>query len=71
MGARPLALVVPEPGHADEITDDDVKAHVKERADSGAISKFAVPDRIRFVEEIDKTSVGKIDKKTLRKKYAE
>jgi fatty-acyl-CoA synthase len=70
-GERPLALVVPEPGHADEITDDDVKAHVKERADSGAISKFAVPDRIRFVEEIDKTSVGKIDKKTLRKKYAE
>jgi non-ribosomal peptide synthetase component E (peptide arylation enzyme) len=30
-----------------------------------------VPDQVRFVEEIDKTSVGKIDKKTLREKYAE
>jgi acyl-CoA synthetase (AMP-forming)/AMP-acid ligase II len=68
-GERPLALIVPDPEH--EITEDEIKAHVKERADSGAISKFAVPDRIRFVEEIDKTSVGKIDKKALREKYAE
>jgi non-ribosomal peptide synthetase component E (peptide arylation enzyme) len=30
-----------------------------------------VPDQVIFVEEIDKTSVGKIDKKTLREKYAE
>ncbi|MDX6381269.1 MAG: hypothetical protein QOI57_2293 [Rubrobacteraceae bacterium] len=69
-GERPLALISPKTDHADEITEDEIKAHVKERADSGAISKFAVPDRIQFVEEIDKTSVGKIDKKTLREKYA-
>ncbi len=69
-GERPLALIAPNSDHVDEITEDDIKAHVKERADSGAISKFAVPERVQFVEEIDKTSVGKIDKKTLREKYA-
>ncbi|CAA9406481.1 MAG: Medium-chain-fatty-acid--CoA ligase [uncultured Rubrobacteraceae bacterium] len=70
-GERPLALVAPRTDHADEVTEDEIKAYVKERADGGEISKFAVPDRVRFVEEIDKTSVGKIDKKTLREKYAE
>jgi non-ribosomal peptide synthetase component E (peptide arylation enzyme) len=29
-----------------------------------------VPDQVRFVEEIDKMSVGKLDKKKLREKYA-
>ena len=28
-------------------------------------------DRVRFVEEIDRTSVGKVDKKVLRQKYRE
>jgi fatty-acyl-CoA synthase len=70
-GERPLAVIAPKSDHADEITEDKIKAHVKEFVDSGEISRFAVPDRIQFVEEIDKTSVGKVDKKTLREKYAE
>ncbi len=70
-GERPLAVVVLDPDHADEITEEEIKSHVEERVGSGEISKFAVPDRVRFVEEIDKTSVGKIDKKSLREKYAE
>jgi fatty-acyl-CoA synthase len=68
-GERPLAVIVPKPEY--DITEDEIQAHVKERADSGEISKFAVPDQVTFVEEIDKTSVGKIDKKALREKYAE
>jgi fatty-acyl-CoA synthase len=70
-GERPLALIAPKADHDEEITEDEIKTYVKEHADSGAISKFAVPDQVRVVEEIDKTSVGKIDKKTLREKYAE
>jgi fatty-acyl-CoA synthase len=35
----------------------------------GAISKYAVPHTILFVESLDKTSVGKLDKKALRQKY--
>jgi fatty-acyl-CoA synthase len=68
-GERPLAVIVPKADYT--ITEDEIKAHVKERAEGGEISRFAVPDRVVFVEEIDKTSVGKIDKKTLREKYAE
>ncbi len=70
-GERPLALVAPSQDHTDEVTEDEVRSHVKEYAEGGEISKYAVPDRVQFVEEIDKTSVGKIDKKTLREKYPE
>lgn len=70
-GERPLALITPKPDYAGEITEDNVRSHIKEHAESGEISKYAVPDRIQFVEEIEKTSVGKIDKKALREKYAE
>jgi fatty-acyl-CoA synthase len=33
--------------------------------------KWAIPDRFIVLEEIPITSVGKIDKKQLRKMYAE
>jgi acyl-CoA synthetase (AMP-forming)/AMP-acid ligase II len=70
-GERPLALIALDSDYTDDITEEEIKSHVKERAESGAISKFAVPDRVKFLEEIDKTSVGKIDKKALREKHAE
>ena len=38
-------------------------------ADTGVISKYGIPDKILFVEQLAKTSVGKIDKKVLREKY--
>ena len=66
-GERPLGLIVPKEGR--EITQEQIRAHVEERAHAGVISRYAVPERIWFVEEIDKTSVGKIDKKALREKY--
>ena len=67
-GERPLALVVlSKAGSAP--SEDDIKAHVKVFADKGAISKYGVPHKILFLEQIPKTSVGKIDKKALRQKY--
>jgi fatty-acyl-CoA synthase len=65
-GERPLALVVLK----SEATEDELRAHVRAYADRGAISRWAVPVGIRFLDAIDKTSVGKIDKKLLRQKYA-
>jgi len=38
-------------------------------AQEGKLPKYGVPDKYEFVEEIPKTSVGKIDKKVLRKSY--
>jgi fatty-acyl-CoA synthase len=39
--------------------------------DKGMISKFAVPQKILFVEALAKTSVGKFDRKALRAQYGE
>ncbi len=39
---------------------------LKARYDRTGDPKYAVPERIEFVETIPKTSVGKIDKKHLR-----
>ncbi|MGH6712920.1 MAG: fatty acid--CoA ligase [Bradyrhizobium sp.] len=68
-GERPLAILVAHPGGS--VDDAAVQKHVKAYADKGVISRFAIPDRIRFVEALDKTSVGKIDKKVLRTKYGD
>ncbi|MCW8984913.1 MAG: AMP-binding protein [Thermoanaerobaculales bacterium] len=51
------------------VVDEDGKAIPHDGNTTGEISKWAVPDDVLFVDAIDKTSVGKIDKKALRKKY--
>jgi len=67
-GERPLALIVRDP-KAPPVNEEDIKAHVLSYSDQGVISKFAVPQKILFVEALAKTSVGKFDKKTLRAQY--
>ena len=67
-GERPLALVVKRP---DAIASEkDIAGFVKEYADKGLVSKQVLLLKVRFVEAIDKTSVGKISKVTLREKYS-
>jgi fatty-acyl-CoA synthase len=67
-GERPLAMVVVKAGQA--ATADDIKAHVQRFADEGHISKFAVPDRVLFVDSLARTSVGKLNKKAMREQLA-
>jgi fatty-acyl-CoA synthase len=70
-GERPLALVVRD-GKADTgVTEAQIKAHLKAAADSGAIPKFAIPDRFIFLDTLPRTSVGKFDKKKLREIYGD
>ncbi|MBT1070543.1 fatty acid--CoA ligase [Pelotalea chapellei] len=66
-GERPLALVVLRPGSS--VTEKILSHHVREYADRGQVNKQVVLLRVRFVEAIDKTSVGKISKVILREKY--
>ncbi|MDJ0783496.1 MAG: fatty acid--CoA ligase [Desulfosarcinaceae bacterium] len=67
-GERPLALVV---ANADAAVDADaIRAHVMAFAERGVIPKYGVPERFELVQSIAKTSVGKINKKQLRKDYA-
>ncbi|MHB8765306.1 MAG: fatty acid--CoA ligase [Deferrisomatales bacterium] len=68
-GERPMALVVAKAAADAAVTADEVRALVQGYADRGVVSRYAVPDRVVFVAAIDKTSVGKIDKKVLRQKY--
>jgi fatty-acyl-CoA synthase len=67
-GERPLALIVPKVGQTPG--EDEIKAHLRRFSEQGVISRYAVPERVLIVESIDKTSVGKLDKKLLREKYA-
>src|SRR5215831_17432041 len=67
-GERPLALVVKEAGSGEELSDTSIKAHLKTFADGGVISKYAIPEKILFIDKLPKTSVGKINKMELRKK---
>jgi len=67
-GERPVALVVLKEGTA--VTEDDIKQHVLSFSVSGQISKYAVPQVVKFVDALAKTSVGKINKKGLREQFA-
>lgn len=63
-GERPHALVTLRPGQQAEV--GDIQNHLKQFVDSGEINKWAIPEQIDFVEDIPKTSVGKINKKLIR-----
>lgn len=64
-GERPMLLVVRET-HSKNTVQEMIKIAFSEAVSVGIIPKWATPDRIDFVNEITKTSVGKIDKKALR-----
>jgi acyl-CoA synthetase (AMP-forming)/AMP-acid ligase II len=68
-GEHPLALVVLRQESVGMVTQQHIQAHVRAWAERGVVSKWAVPD-IRFVDILEKTSVGKLDKKVLRQKYS-
>ena len=68
-GERPLAVIVPQEEAKGRITADAMQAHLKGYVAEGVIASWAVPENYVFVDEIPKTSIGKIDKKVLRSRY--
>ena len=69
-GERPLALVVLKPEYVD-IKAEDILALGHQAVDKGYLPKYGVPSEIRFLAEMPKTSVGKLDKKKMRIMYEE
>jgi len=69
-GERPVALVVLKPQSAAPASADDIRNHVLAFSETGRISKYAVPQIVKIVEQLDKTSVGKLNKKRLREQFA-
>ncbi len=69
-GERPLALIVlkvdsPEP------TVEAIRQHVEQFVVKGLISRFGIPDkqRIHFVPQLQRTSVGKLNKRKMREEW--
>ena len=66
-GERPLLVVACTESAAETVAR--LRAAFAAAVQDGALSKWAVPDRIEIVEVLPKTSVGKLDKKALRTRY--
>ncbi|MEA2249675.1 MAG: hypothetical protein QOH46_4204 [Solirubrobacteraceae bacterium] len=63
-GERPCACVVRCEGS--DLDADGVRSYLSDR-----VAKWWVPERVEFIEEVPKTSVGKFDKKVLRRRLAD
>jgi acyl-CoA synthetase (AMP-forming)/AMP-acid ligase II len=61
---RPLACVVLADGQS--VTAEELREHLSSR-----VAKWWLPDEFAFIDEVPKTSVGKFDKKTLRRRLEE
>ena len=61
---RPVALVVVKAGRS--VDEAAIKAHLLQFAEQGLISKYGVTERVVFVATLPRTSVGKLDKKSMR-----
>jgi fatty-acyl-CoA synthase len=66
-GERPYAFVAIKEEQKGKVSEEDLKVFFQGFVDRGVMSKWAVPDRIVVVESIPRTSVGKVDKKEIRK----
>ncbi len=58
---RPVAYVVAKPDFKDAVTQAEIIEFLEP-----LVAKWWLPDEVRFVDEIPKTSVGKFDKKVIR-----
>lgn len=68
-GERPLALIVLKSDHP-QTKADDIIAIGLQAVERGLIPKYGVPSEIKFLAELPKTSVGKLDKKLMREMFA-
>ncbi len=67
---RPLAIITPKEGAEGRVTGETMREHLLKYVDDGTITSWMPPDKYIFVQELPRTSVGKIDKKVLRSQYS-
>jgi fatty-acyl-CoA synthase len=70
-GERPLAIIVPTEEWKGRLTPEMLREHLQGYVDKGAITNWAIPDEFGIIDELPRTSVGKIDKKILRSRRAQ
>jgi fatty-acyl-CoA synthase len=61
---RPLACVVPKPDFVGQVTKEEILDYLRPR-----VARWWLPDDVVFIDAVPKTSVGKFDKKVLRKRF--
>ena len=66
-GEVPLALVVLKPG--EKLKEKALVEHIKKYRDLGRLPREVILTEIKYVDTIDKTSVGKVNKVELRRKH--
>jgi len=62
-GERPVALVVPKKEYEGKITESEIKEYL---LSLNRFPKWWIPDKVLFINELPKTSTGKLDKKVIR-----
>ena len=65
-GEGPIVLVVPKKEYKGSLTEKEIVDYL---ISLNKFPKWWIPDKIIFVDEIPKTSTGKIDKKLIREIY--
>ncbi len=58
---RPVVYAVARPEFRGQVTQEEVIEFLKDK-----VARWWLPDEVRFIDEVPKTSVGKFDKKVLR-----
>jgi fatty-acyl-CoA synthase len=58
---RPVAYAVERPEFKGQVTQEEIITFLQDK-----VAKWWLPDEVRFIDEVPKTSVGKFDKKVLR-----
>jgi fatty-acyl-CoA synthase len=61
---RPLAYVVPKADYVGQIDKEEIIEYLRPK-----IARWWMPDDVIFIDTVPKTSVGKFDKKVLRRRY--
>ena len=61
---RPLACVVLKPDYVGQVSKEEILDYLRP-----LVAKWWLPDELVFIDAVPKTSVGKFDKKVLRKRY--
>ena len=68
-GERPMLAVIASEGSSDDVIRAEVTAAIQAGVAAGQFPKWAIPERIELLDELPRTSVGKMDKKRLRAQY--
>ena len=67
---RPMVIACLKPAYKGKVTETELREFLLAGAKEGKIPKYGVPDKVKIVDALPKTSVGKISKIELRKIFA-